>query len=211
MHPLNQTVRAFVCICVLSFAFLFIPIGTHRNQETHSLILDDHISPFQCRKAYALRFSWVFSSHADEPILRSWNDLGIRVMNQAMVDHATPEIRDALHVIGDPVNQPCLFFCSAGKDRTGLIAALLLGIAGASKRAIVDDYALTHPPAKMIDAMIAFGLMKKEFWEAQDEVMLDLLDYIDVKYGSVTQYLLKSGVETRQLHQSLTAASNCSA
>lgn len=39
----------------------------------------------------------------------------------------------------EPV-QPVFFFCSAGKDRTGLIAALVLSILGASDEEIVADY-----------------------------------------------------------------------
>lgn len=37
--------------------------------------------------------------------------------------------------------RPLLFFCKAGKDRTGVLAALLLSLLGASDDAIVADYA----------------------------------------------------------------------
>ena len=37
--------------------------------------------------------------------------------------------------------QPCLFFCKLGKDRTGLMAALVLAACGASEEEIVADYA----------------------------------------------------------------------
>lgn len=37
-----------------------------------------------------------------------------------------------------------LFHCTAGKDRTGLAAALLLDVAGADREAIVADYVLTE-------------------------------------------------------------------
>lgn len=34
-----------------------------------------------------------------------------------------------------------MIFCRAGKDRTGLVAALVLAVAGASEEQIVEDYA----------------------------------------------------------------------
>lgn len=36
--------------------------------------------------------------------------------------------------------QPCMFFCKLGKDRTGLIAALVLAACGLSEDEIVADY-----------------------------------------------------------------------
>lgn len=40
--------------------------------------------------------------------------------------------------------KPFLFHCSVGKDRTGITAFLLLGVLGADKKDIVDDYMLTR-------------------------------------------------------------------
>lgn len=37
----------------------------------------------------------------------------------------------------------CVFHCTAGKDRTGLLAALLLSLAGVDDEAIAEEYALT--------------------------------------------------------------------
>ena len=37
-------------------------------------------------------------------------------------------------------HKPVLFFCKAGKDRTGLVAALLLSVCGASEEEIIQDY-----------------------------------------------------------------------
>ena len=39
---------------------------------------------------------------------------------------------------------PCLIHCVEGKDRTGFVCALLLALAGASPREIVDDYMITY-------------------------------------------------------------------
>jgi protein-tyrosine phosphatase len=52
-------------------------------------------------------------------------------------------IRRALEVLAEPGALPAVFHCSAGKDRTGVLAALVLGFLGVPDDAIVDDYALS--------------------------------------------------------------------
>jgi protein-tyrosine phosphatase len=51
--------------------------------------------------------------------------------------------RTLVHVVADPENHPVVFHCTAGKDRTGIAAALLLGAVGVDEATIVEDYALT--------------------------------------------------------------------
>ena len=50
----------------------------------------------------------------------------------------------ALQAILEPDALPAVFFCVAGKDRTGCFAALVLGLLGVSDDAIVGDYELTQ-------------------------------------------------------------------
>ena len=38
------------------------------------------------------------------------------------------------------MNGPCAFHCASGKDRTGLIAMLLMASTGCTRREIVEDY-----------------------------------------------------------------------
>lgn len=47
-----------------------------------------------------------------------------------------------LHILKNP-DTPILFHCTAGKDRTGVFAALLLKLCGVADETIVADYALT--------------------------------------------------------------------
>jgi len=48
---------------------------------------------------------------------------------------------------------PVVFFCAAGKDRTGVFAALVLGLLGVSDDDIVADYALTGEVIERIHAL----------------------------------------------------------
>ena len=45
--------------------------------------------------------------------------------------------------IADRHNLPAVFHCTAGKDRTGMLAALVLSLVGVADDVIVDDYTLT--------------------------------------------------------------------
>jgi protein-tyrosine phosphatase len=58
-----------------------------------------------------------------------------------VLDHAREGIREVLSLIAAASSGPLLFHCVAGKDRTGLIAALLLALADVVPEAIAFDYA----------------------------------------------------------------------
>jgi protein-tyrosine phosphatase len=60
-----------------------------------------------------------------------------------MLDHGSAAIARALEILSDPDAYPAVFHCSAGKDRTGVLAALLLGLLGVPDETIVTDYALS--------------------------------------------------------------------
>ncbi|WP_041775900.1 tyrosine-protein phosphatase [Blastococcus saxobsidens] len=58
----------------------------------------------------------------------------------------------ALRAIAEAGDSASLVHCAAGKDRTGVVCALALGVAGVPHEEIVADYALT---AQIIDALVA--------------------------------------------------------
>ena len=49
--------------------------------------------------------------------------------------------------VADPVNHPLVFHCTAGSDRTGALAAVLLSVLGVDDETILDDYELTDGTA----------------------------------------------------------------
>ena len=77
------------------------------------------------------------------------NDGGLALLNEVMVDGSGPEIRAALTVLGATTSSAATaFYCKAGKDRTGLVAALALHCCGASDDAIVADYTRSQGSGK---------------------------------------------------------------
>ncbi len=53
------------------------------------------------------------------------------------------EIRQALEVIAEADNAPVVIHCAAGKDRTGVLTALVLRLLGVAEEDVIADYALT--------------------------------------------------------------------
>ncbi|KAM0722386.1 hypothetical protein Q7P37_001827 [Cladosporium fusiforme] len=64
-----------------------------------------------------------------------------------ILQHGGPAFGDILRYLSSSSEeeQPgaCVFHCTAGKDRTGLLAALLLALAGVDDEAVAEEYALT--------------------------------------------------------------------
>lgn len=95
---------------------------------------------------------------------------------------------------------PVLFHCFAGKDRTGLVAAMLLSLAGVEREAIGDDYAETDV---QLSARYAEWLAKatpdrlqgmRDELRCPPEWMLRTLDYVVQTWGGVDSYLEAAGV-----------------
>ena len=61
----------------------------------------------------------------------------------ALLTYLAPELRRVVELAATAHERPLLFHCAAGKDRTGLASALLLGILGVPDETILDDYELT--------------------------------------------------------------------
>jgi protein tyrosine/serine phosphatase len=59
---------------------------------------------------------------------------------------------EALRTLATPGELPAVFFCMAGKDRTGVFGAVLLGLLGVGDDDIVADYVLTHEVVDQIHA-----------------------------------------------------------
>jgi protein-tyrosine phosphatase len=113
------------------------------------------------------------------------------------------QIVQVLDIIADSDNLPLVFHCSAGKDRSGLIAAMVLGILGVDDRDIIEDYTQTGlHMEKIIDrwkneTVFTEVLSNLEPYqlEAVPESMETILSGINRDHGSIRQYLLANGAE----------------
>ena len=72
-----------------------------------------------------------------------------------MFERGGPALAEAVRIVVAADNAPVVFHCAAGKDRTGILAALLLGLIGVDDAMIIDDYALSQANMARARAKIA--------------------------------------------------------
>jgi protein-tyrosine phosphatase len=97
---------------------------------------------------------------------------------------------------------PAVYHCSAGKDRTGVISAILLGLLGVSDEIIVADYAATQENlAAIVDRLAesegyreVLKRLPADTLHAEPETMISLLHQLRNRYGSVRDYARDIGL-----------------
>ncbi|HWH95445.1 MAG TPA: tyrosine-protein phosphatase [Baekduia sp.] len=110
----------------------------------------------------------------------------------------------ALRTIAEPpAGGAALVHCAAGKDRTGLVVALALEVAGADRAAVIADYAATSERIARIVARLAAsptyaGDMQvddPQHHAARPESMARILELLDERHGSPAGWLRDNGLE----------------
>lgn len=103
-----------------------------------------------------------------------------------------------------------IFHCTAGKDRTGLAAAILLSIAGVPRDAIVDDYTQTGTnlargfAASLTGLITSLGVpltprLRILATESPASAIETALDWIDAEHGDAAGYLRSGGMSDDEI------------
>lgn len=113
-----------------------------------------------------------------------------------VLDTARTELKTVLQVIAEASPGPLLFHCMAGKDRTGVIAALMLALADVEPEAIAHDYAMSSTrlrdgylqryadsdPAEVLEAL-----------RCPEEGVHNMLEYLE-QAGGIRAYFERIGL-----------------
>jgi len=93
------------------------------------------------------------------------------------------------HLLEQPT--PQVFHCTAGKDRTGFAAALLLSALGVDRATIEHDYLLTNQLYKRDNRLEGSGHphVMKVLWQVQPEFLHAAFDAVDAQHGGMQDYL----------------------
>ena len=86
---------------------------------------------------------------------------------------------------------PLVFHCTAGKDRTGFAAALILLCLGVSRDVVMQDYLLTNEFFRMpqsVGSRLPQEVLQV-LWRVQEDFLEAALHAVDADYGGVPQYL----------------------
>jgi protein-tyrosine phosphatase len=131
-----------------------------------------------------------------------------------MLDEATPQIIGALSALAAPDARPAVFHCTAGKDRTGLLSALVLSLLGVPEETVIADYALSGAAMHRLRAKLIEKYPDGESLIADSDVlfsadpanMVALFAHLRNRYGTVAEYAAQVGVPgdvVQRLRQSL--------
>lgn len=103
-----------------------------------------------------------------------------------------------------------VFHCSLGIDRTGLLTAMLLDVAGVAHEEIVSDFSRTNiylaPRLPLLRQRRPSYITPQQFEQlivAHPQAMRDLLQYVYQKYGSARGFLTHIGVPSQHIDQVL--------
>jgi len=119
----------------------------------------------------------------------------------------------AMKILSDQENVPAVFHCAAGKDRTGVLAALILSTVGVADDIICADYGLTQ---RSIEKTISWAKLhypematrwteiNPVYLAAEPQAMQVILNDLVSAHGSVINYVRSLGVSESEI-QSLSA------
>ena len=120
-----------------------------------------------------------------------------------MLEIGSSRFADAMHVLAQTDSLPAVFHCAAGKDRTGVLAALLLSSLGVEDAHICADYGLTQDAmrrsiawSKVHRPALAerYANIPKAYLAADPRAMQIILTELAQQHGSVRNYVREIGV-----------------
>jgi protein-tyrosine phosphatase len=119
-----------------------------------------------------------------------------------MAEHAKGPIARVVATLAESPT-PAVYHCAAGKDRTGVISAILLGLLGVREEIIVADYAATQQNLQeIVDRLLrsegyreVLDSLPADTMHAEPETMFSLLRQLRQRYGSIRGYARDIGLE----------------
>jgi protein-tyrosine phosphatase len=127
--------------------------------------------------------------------------------NELMLERNAPLIGRFLRLIAEDGNLPVLFHCTAGKDRTGMAAMILMSLLGVPDEVISADYSLSNAFHERFRVYVGDAIKKLRWLGmnvddlyplliADPELMRGALESVRQRYGSVESYVInRCGVD----------------
>lgn len=123
------------------------------------------------------------------------------------LDYRQAQFAEVLGRLADPGFGPAVYHCAGGKDRTGIISALLLGLAGVDRETILDDYTITSifhfrralmGGANAVEEPVSSASDYAEKYCPRDG-MARTLAHLDREYGGIEPYVRSIGLTQGQV------------
>lgn len=131
-----------------------------------------------------------------------------------MLSIGAPALSGAFRALAEADNLPAVFHCAAGKDRTGVLAAMVLSSIGVADHVIVADYAISGRNMNELierlkrdrpEALTAMNDQPSAYLAAPPDAMIRLLSHVNAEYGSMTGYVKSLGIETEVIESLATS------
>jgi len=115
-------------------------------------------------------------------------------------------IVEAVRILAHADEHPVLFHCAAGKDRTGVLAGLILDAAGVSANVVAHDYGLTTSRMDRIRSRLSASdqyqhvpMVDARWFRADPVTMQTFLAQLHDEYGGAAEWLLAHGLAETEL------------
>lgn len=122
---------------------------------------------------------------------------------QHMLERGGEKLAQAVALLAEPGALPAVFHCAAGKDRTGLLAALVLSGLGVPDDVVADDYALSAGAFARTREWAGVHMPELVPWMdsvpaalqgAHPDAMRNTLQHIDSEHGGARGFVARFGV-----------------
>lgn len=122
--------------------------------------------------------------------------------NYFFLEKRSPAIKTILETIATK-QTAIVIHCAAGKDRTGIIIALLLALLNVPIATIAEDYQLSERALASLYINLREKAIKQGFshlLESPAQIIIDTFAYLEQNYGGINNYLENIGIklETRE-------------
>jgi protein-tyrosine phosphatase len=126
-------------------------------------------------------------------------------MYKSLLTNSGAQLGQIFRVLAEAGDRGLVFHCTAGKDRTGVVAALLLNLCGVAGQDIIADYALSYDLMRpFFDSMREMAQeagfsIPEDILRSDAIFMREFLDFLQGTYGGAEPYLLSQGLSPREL------------
>ena len=119
------------------------------------------------------------------------------------LSHNSATLVEAIELVAAPGRVPLVFHCAAGKDRTGVLAALVLSLVGVDRDVVVADYALTAERMPRIVERLRrhpvygprMAEMPSAIFGVRADTMAGFLEGLDRRYGGAAGWAAEAGLD----------------
>lgn len=158
--------------------------STHKNPLEDFSFCDYHNIPLAVQPISEMNFNL----HA------TMGDFYVSILEES------PAIPEVMKTIAAASEGCVVFHCMAGKDRTGVIAMLLLGIAGVEQKDIISNYEVTYTNLESIQEYknLSTGIPESYLYSKR-EFIIQAYEHIINKYKSFELYLVDKGLTEEEI------------